>query len=75
MTAIKAIIHKADEGGYWAEIPDMPGCFTQGETLDEVKAHVLEAAQCWLEGQLADLIDFQVPHPRHSRRKAEAVLA
>jgi predicted RNase H-like HicB family nuclease len=29
---LKAIIHEADEGGFWAEVPALPGCFTQGET-------------------------------------------
>ena len=29
---LKAIIHRADEGGFWAEVPALPGCVTQGET-------------------------------------------
>jgi len=29
---IKAIVHKAEEGGFWAEVPALPGCLTQGET-------------------------------------------
>lgn len=33
---LKVIIHKADEGGYWAEVPSVPGCATQGETIEEV---------------------------------------
>ena len=32
---LKVIIHEADEGGYWAEVPSIPGCATQGETFDE----------------------------------------
>ncbi len=28
------VIHSADEGGYWAEVPALPGCFAQAETLD-----------------------------------------
>ena len=75
---IKAIIHEAEEGGYWAEVPDLPGCYTQGETLEETRANVLEAAQCWLEGALADCISFAMPRPRRVRRRrheAEAVLA
>ena len=31
---IQAIIHEAEEGGYWAEVPALPGCFTQAETLE-----------------------------------------
>ena len=30
--SIKAVIHRAEEGGYWAEVPSLPGCATQGET-------------------------------------------
>ena len=71
---IKAVIHEAEEGGYWAEVPDLPGCFTQGETLEETKANVLEAVQCWLEGDLADLVDFKISRPRR-RRQTEAALA
>ena len=44
---LKALIHKAEEGGYWAEVPGLPGCMTEGETLDQVKANILEAVQGW----------------------------
>lgn len=45
---LKAIIHKAEEGGYWAEVPSLPGCLTQAETLDELKANLREAIALWL---------------------------
>jgi predicted RNase H-like HicB family nuclease len=45
---LKAIVHKAEEGGFWAEVPDLPGCATQGETLDEVEANLREAIDAWL---------------------------
>jgi predicted RNase H-like HicB family nuclease len=45
---LKAIIHKADEGGYWAEVPALPGCLTQGETLAELKTNLREAIEVWL---------------------------
>jgi predicted RNase H-like HicB family nuclease len=45
---LKAIAHKAEEGGYWAEVPSLPGCLTQGETLDELKANLREAVELWL---------------------------
>lgn len=47
MTA-KAIIHKADEGGFWAEVPALPGCFTQGETMEELRANLNDAVKLWL---------------------------
>jgi predicted RNase H-like HicB family nuclease len=46
---IRAIIHKAEEGGYWAEVPALPGCVTQGETMDEVRTNLKEAVESWLE--------------------------
>ena len=49
---IKAIIHEAEEGGYWAEVPSMPGCITEGDTLDELKANIADAAIGWLEAQI-----------------------
>lgn len=45
---LKAIIHEAEEGGFWAEVPALPGCFTQGETLPELEANLREAIQGWL---------------------------
>lgn len=39
----KAIIHRAEEGGFWAEVPAIEGCMTQGETLEELKANLQEA--------------------------------
>ena len=29
------ILHQAEEGGYWVEVPALPGCFSQGETAEE----------------------------------------
>ena len=46
---IKAIIHKAEEGGFWAEVPSLPGCVTQGESLGEVRENLKEAIELWLE--------------------------
>jgi predicted RNase H-like HicB family nuclease len=45
---LKAIIHEAEEGGFWAEVPALPGCFTQGETLAELEKNLHEAIQGWL---------------------------
>ena len=40
---IKIIVHEAEEGGYWAEVPAIPGCVSQGETLEELDANIREA--------------------------------
>ena len=38
-----------DETGYWAEVPELPGCCTQGETLDELKVNAEDAIECMLD--------------------------
>jgi len=45
---LKAIIHEAEEGGFWAEVPALPGCVTQGESLQELEANLHEAIEGWL---------------------------
>ncbi len=42
---IKIIVHKANEGGYWAEVPSIPGCATQGESFDELLTNLYEAIE------------------------------
>jgi len=44
------VIHKAEEGGYWLEVPALEGCFTQGETMEEVLENAKEAIALYLEG-------------------------
>ena len=46
---IKAVIHPAEEGGYWAEVPALPGCITEGDTLEEVTDNLKDAIEGWLE--------------------------
>jgi len=40
---LKVIIHKAEEGGFWAEVPSIPGCATQGDTLEELIQNLYDA--------------------------------
>jgi len=54
---LKAIVHEAEEGGYWAEVPTIPGCATQGETLEELETNLLEA----IEGCLSIKIPEKFP--------------
>jgi predicted RNase H-like HicB family nuclease len=42
---LKVIIHDAEEGGYWAEVPSIPGCATQGETFEELLKNLYEAIE------------------------------
>src|SRR5947209_7631240 len=50
------LIHPADpdETGYWVEVPALPGCFTQGETVEECMERAREAIQCYIEGLIQD---------------------
>ena len=48
------VIHTAEEGGYWAEVPDLPGCFAQGETVDEVLGDARAAIASHLEALRED---------------------
>ena len=52
---LKVYIHKAEEGGYWAEVPAIPGCVTQGETFEELLQNIYEA----VEGCLS--VDIDTP--------------
>ena len=48
---LTAYVHAAEEGGYWAEVPALPGCLTQGETLDDVVENLNDAIEGWLSVQ------------------------
>jgi predicted RNase H-like HicB family nuclease len=45
---IKVILHEAEEGGYWAEVPAIPGCMTQGETIQELIQNLYDAVEACL---------------------------
>ena len=45
---LKVLIHSAEEGGYWAEVPALPGCVSQGETMDELRSNIRAAIEGWL---------------------------
>jgi len=44
------IVHNAEEGGYWVEVPLLPGCFSQGETIDEAISSARDAIECHIQG-------------------------
>ena len=46
---LKVIVHEAEEGGFWAEVPALPGCITEGDTKEELIANLEDAIQGWLE--------------------------
>jgi len=45
---ISALVHQAEEVGFWAEVPSLPGCRTQGDTMDELKSNLREALELYL---------------------------
>jgi predicted RNase H-like HicB family nuclease len=42
------LVHEAEEGGYWAEVEELPGCFASGDTLDELEADVKDAIETYI---------------------------
>ena len=42
---LKVVVHEAEEGGYWAEVPSIPGCATQGESFEELLTNLYEAVE------------------------------
>jgi predicted RNase H-like HicB family nuclease len=65
---LKVVIHEADEGGYWAEVPSIPGCATQGETFEELLKNLYEA----VEGCLS--VDIGTPTTTGKDRVVEIVV-
>ncbi len=60
---LKVIVHEAEEEGFWAEIPSIPGCATQGETFEELLKNIYEA----VEGCLS--VDLKPSDPMDSRTR------
>ena len=52
---LKVIVHEAEEGGYWAEVPAIPGCATQGETFEELLSNLYEAVEGCLSVDVRDI--------------------
>lgn len=52
-------VHKAEEGGYWAEFPDLAGCITEGDTLKETLENAQEALSAWIASRFER--NFEIP--------------
>lgn len=52
---LKVVVHHAEEGGYWAEVPAIPGCATQREDFDELLANHYEAVEGCLAVDLSQI--------------------
>jgi len=66
-SGIRAVIHEAEEGGYWATVPAFPGCVSEGETIEETEANIREAAEVWLCTKLQAAL--QIRRPRSVKRE------
>jgi predicted RNase H-like HicB family nuclease len=65
---IKVVVHEAEEGGFWAEVPAIPGCATQGETFEELLQNLYEA----VEGCLS--VDVEAPKTDGKERILEIAI-
>ena len=52
---LKIVVHEAEEGGYWAEVPAIPGCATQGDTFEELLGNLYEAVDACLSVELEEV--------------------
>ena len=65
---LKVIVHEAEEGGFWAEVPAIPGCATQGDTFEDLLKNLYEA----VEGCLS--VDVDEPKSGKKDRIVEIVV-
>ncbi len=65
---IKVVVHEAEEGGYWAEVPSIPGCATQGESFEELLKNLYQA----VEGCLS--VDISAPKATGKDRVVEIIV-
>jgi predicted RNase H-like HicB family nuclease len=65
---VKVVVHEAEEGGFWAEVPAIPGCATQGDTFEELLTNLYEA----VEGCLS--VDISTPKDIGKSRVLEIVV-
>ncbi len=55
---VRVVVHEAGEGGFWAEVPALPGCATEGETWEELLANLHEAIEGCLSVEIAQTESF-----------------
>jgi predicted RNase H-like HicB family nuclease len=52
---LKVVVHEAEEGGYWAEVPAIPGCATQGDDFEELLLNLYDAVDACLSVELDEV--------------------
>ena len=56
---LKVVLHEAEEGGYWAEVPSIPGCATQGDSFEELLENLYEAVEGCLSVDVGEVTAFE----------------
>ena len=56
---LKVVIHQAAEGGYWAEVPSIPGCATQGESFEELLTNLYDAIEGCLSVEVCEVSESE----------------
>lgn len=64
---LNVIVHRAKEGGYWAEVEGLPGCITEADTIDELHKNVQDALCGWLVAQIPERA---IAKPEQVKRQA-----
>ncbi len=54
---LKIVLEPSDEGGYTAYVPSLPGCISEGDSLDEAMANIREAIDLYLDTVEDDIVD------------------
>ena len=52
---LKVVVHEAEEGGYWAEVPSIPGCATQGDSFEDLLSNLYGAVEGCLSVEVRDV--------------------
>ena len=52
---LKVVVHEAEEGGYWAEVPSIPGCATQGDSFEDLLSNLYEVVEGCLSVEVRDV--------------------
>ena len=63
------LVHEAEEGGYWAEIPELPGCVSQGETIPELFTNLVEAFEAVQAAESSAVVVMSTISPDTTRVK------
>jgi predicted RNase H-like HicB family nuclease len=56
------VVHKDRDSDYGVTVPDLPGCFSAGDTVDDALKEAVEAIECHIEGMLMDGEPIPAPH-------------